>query len=277
MDSIFFLNLLEALSSSVLTVAIGSNIGAILGNKIRLNKLSQYNGKIISDCPLLVKLNSDEIKKQINYKKIEFLRPIIEKLENYISSQNLSTVYKNLQTIKIKWKPFMIMLGVAGTYESKSNTICYSLSSSIGHEALHMASSHYDKNDDIYFIGFKQYKRGFSIGEGINEGYTELLASRIYNKTGKPSAYKIEVKLVKLMEFFFDNPKDMESFYFNFDLPGLIKYLEQFAEKEDIIKLLKEIDKVNFNSSNCLSFLPYYSSIKSQITLYNWMIAHSNN
>lgn len=151
--------------------------------------------------------------------------------------------------------------------------IIYSVDTSLGPEFLHLASSYYDKENKTAFCGFRQK----SIGSGINEGYTELLASRIYNEDNKITAYYEEVKIAKLLEFFFDNPKDIENLYFNCNLSGLISYLENYAERSEIIKILLDIDYINSLSTSIgnLSSISKYLDI--QITLYNWFVAKNKD
>lgn len=278
MESAILIELMtKSFTATLLPIIISSNLTAILVNKIKLYRLSKYNGSIISECQPLIKFSSSEIKQKIDAEKIEFLKPIIEKLKNYTSEENLLTAYNNLQNIKVKRKPLLIIFGITGAYNVKTNSISYSLSNSIGHEFLHLASAYYEKKSKVIFGGFCQRKGMASIGDGINEGYTELLASRIYNKNGKPKSYESRVKVAKLIEFFFDEPKDMESLYFNFNLPGLIHHLEQFAKREDIIKLLLDIDNMHYSSFAIFNPLPSYLSIKIQLMLYNWFAAHNKN
>lgn len=109
-------------------------------------------------------------------------------------------------------------------------------------------------------------------------GYTELLASRIYNKNNKVQTYKLEVQIAKLMELFFDNPKDMEKFYFNHDLLGFVKYMEQFSTSKEIVNLLHEIDNIHHRSS-MITFNPFklYDCIKIQLKLYKMFISKNKD
>jgi len=179
-ESVFIQALLEGIQMFfVYNIAWDSSM--FVTNKIRFKKISEYDGCIVKDFSFIEDYDIQELKSAINQEKISQLSTIIMKLKNYTSEENLKTVYKNLSTVKIK-RNFMMMFETTGSYSSKKNTIKYFLSSALGHEFLHMSSSYYDSKNDISCVGFKQQKGVSLIGKGLNEGYTELLASRIYNK-----------------------------------------------------------------------------------------------
>ena len=61
----------------------------------------------------------------------------------------------------------------------------------------------------------------------------------------------------------------MESLYFKHNLPGFIHHLEQYTSRDNIIKLLLDIDQINSYSYSIYSAVPTIKSIKTQIYLYN--------
>ena len=191
--------------------------------------------------------------------------PYLEELEKNTSQDNLYRVYENLKDIKVKRNMLILLSASAGTYDSSSNTIEYVLKSSLGHEFLHLASSYYNEKSGLDLSGFEQYSYvdKVLIGTGLNEGYTELLATRLYNHD-KVSTHKNEVKIARLFEFFFDDKKEMEKYYFNHDLPGFINYMIQFEEKGKIIKLLLDIDTLY----RLIEPMKTYYSVKIQLQLY---------
>lgn len=273
MDNVILSELiLNTLKDSFIILAsltIGQSLAVSMINKINLKKISKYDGLTIKECTFTYNVASTErIKNKSGQKKLDDLLPLVEKLSSYTSKENLTTVYRNLISLKVKKKPMLLFAGTAGLYNIENNTIKYSLTSSLGHEFLHLASSYYDFETKMEYAGFDQRKNGFGIGRGLNEGYTELLATRIYNKNNKVEAYKLEVQIAKLLELFFDNPKDMEKFYFNHDLLGFVKHMEQFASTKEIVHLLLEIDNIHNRSS--ITFNPFglYDSIKIQLKLY---------
>lgn len=119
----------------------------------------------------------------------------------------------------------------------------------------------------MIFSGFRQNL----IGKGLNEGYTELLTSRMYKMNYKITHYKNEVKIARLFELFFDDYKTMENYYFRHNLFGFISYMEKFIPHDEIIKIICDIDKINLLDSD-INLVKFYYSTKVQITLYNWFI-----
>lgn len=89
----------------------------------------------------------------------------------------------------------------------------------------------------------------------FNEGYTELLAIRFFHKK-KPNTYRSFIKIASLLEQFFEKKEDMRNLYFNHNLFGFIHYMEQFAERKEILKLIFDMDKLNYYDS--LLMLPLY-------------------
>lgn len=259
--------ILNSLAQNILPLVVSINLGSILVEKIRVNKISK--GGVIKSCPFIDDLSLEERKKSIDEEKLKILLPLVEKLKDYTAPENLKAVYRNLSSIKIKRNIILLLGGIGGNYSPENNRIIYSLETLLAHEFLHLASSYYDHENKIIYSGFKQQKQDAVIGRGLNEGYTELLAFKIYDKN-KAGAYKSEVKLAKLLEFFFDDPKDMEKFYFNHDLPGFVHYLEQFAPRAEVIKLLIDIDSINISIKGTGNPLVAYNTVKTQVALYNW-------
>lgn len=138
-----------------------------------------------------------------------------------------------------------------------------------------MASSYYNKEKNKSYSGFAilENNKKINIGVGLAEGYTELLASRMHHNN-KFIIYKKCKQLAEIFEYFFDNPKDMENYYFNHNLPGFIKYMEQFASREEIIKIIVEIDIINCDN---LDITTTYYYTKIQLKLYNWFKEKNDN
>lgn len=236
------------------------------------------------EVPVLTKMRKTDYDKllELRYKKIskniedklninisnEKLAPLVEKLEERTSKENLTNVYHNIKNLELNKTALLYLIGWNGAYNAKNNEIKYSANKSLPHEFLHMASAFYDSNADVIYDGFLvSNKKQGKVGVGLNEGYTELLASRIY-RNGKVKSYKKEVKIASIIEQFFYNTKDMEDYYFNHDLPGFIFYMSQFAKKEELKKLIEDIDLVT-NTNQLLSQSPNYYYLKVLSRLNN--------
>jgi len=269
-------NILTIIIGYLLPVFITSNFITIINNKKRLKRISKYAGCLIKDGLDNKNYDISKLKQKINQEKVKKILPYVEKLSEYTSEENLKNIYLNLNTLKIKRNPFIIIYGINAGYSILKNEITYFDKNSIGHEFLHFSSSFYDNESGVVYGGFQQSKGMASIGQGLDEGYTELLASRIYNKNHKVGAYKSEVKIARLLEFFFSDKKEMEKYYFNHNLPGFIHYLEQFSSRDEVINLILAIDLVHHTSRKG-SVLPIYNSLKIQLKLYNWLISKCHN
>lgn len=249
------------------TIVYCNTLGISINRKLKLYKLSKYKGKIIIDQNDIFKKIENIPKDEINLIKGELLAPYVIKLREFIGDDELKIVYNNIKTLKtIRFLSPYIFLGATGIYDAKKNKIYYLSKNTLGHEFLHMASTTYDKTNNIIMGGFYQKKSKDSIGNGLDEGYTELLNSRLYNKKNKVQAYPGLVKINKMLELFFDDPKDMACLYFNSNLPGLIKQLEKYASREEIINLIIDMDNI-LNFSGGLGMI---KGAQLQIRLYNW-------
>ncbi|MBQ1813071.1 MAG: hypothetical protein II119_03915 [Bacilli bacterium] len=179
---------------------------------------------------------------------IEFANLITEKFPQ----EYLMKFYNNISNVKINKKNFTIINfytsplsaeKFSGYYNPRRNLIsinCNSTIVPIYHELFHMASTIY-KNGNIY-SGFSQSRRSNSMGDGINEGYTQLLSERYFGDIeGVKGTYPYITILVKELENIVGKEK-MESLYFNANLLGLIEELKQYFSEEDISKLISGFD-----------------------------------
>ena len=143
----------------------------------------------------------------------------------------------------------------------------------LSHEFLHMASS------NLYESGFNQIgaydsKDGKKIyvGRGLNEGYTELLNCRLFGYDLKKCTYMIPVKLTRLIETFFDNPRDMEKAYFNNDIAKVYLEFCKYGSNEEFWNLMNEMDSYAYAPVP----FDFINSIGTQMRLYK-VIKRSDN
>ena len=184
----------------------------------------------------------------------QYIYDIYYKLGSYTSKSNMHNAYKNIKTLQINKFDSNVF---AGRYNIKSNEILYSNISAIPHEFLHMSSAFYDYINNISYDGFAITSKEGKIGTGLNEGYTELLSSRIYN-CGRIDAYKKEVKTTSIIEQFFNNPKEMENYYFNHNLKGFIEYMTKYTSKEEMKNLIRNIDLITDTRGHFSNAPTYY-------------------
>ena len=87
----------------------------------------------------------------------------------------------------------------------------------------------------------KSKKASFAIGDGLDEGYTQLLSERYFGDV--EGVYTYLVKVVGLLEEAVGAEK-MTSLYLKADLPELINELKEYASEEEILRFLSALDFV---------------------------------
>ena len=75
---------------------------------------------------------------------------------------------------------------------------------------------------------------------GLNEGYTEVLCKRIFNK--RKTSYPTNYYMCKYIETLFDNPKKMEIAYFLNNIDAVIDKFLEYGTKEEFIEINKVLD-----------------------------------
>lgn len=267
-------NILELIGKFTGAVCI-YNVSMTALSKVKLKREKQYEQYLIREFPYVDPIPLEERKKRVNSEKNKELLFYIENLERFTDEENLKTAYRNLSTVDVKWQPYKIIYGTLGSYDAKKNQLKYALNDTLGYDFLNMCSTYYDVDSNEKQSGFS-WQKGFSlIGKGLNVGYTELLNARIYNED-LIEGHEKEARLAELIEFFFDDPKEMESLYFNHDLVGFIKHMEQFQDRDEVIKLIREMDQITF-LSRLGNPLPTYEYIKIQLKLYDWFKEKNND
>ncbi len=173
----------------------------------------------------------------------EFLS-ILSKRKNI----TLDNFYRNVH-------PYFIREGRFGRerlaeYDMFERIIYYAeeIRESIFHELLHMASSWrkgYTYTCGFQQIGYDEQENELTdIGAGLNEGYTQLLTERYFRYLGdRVGVYKVPVRLASYVEVLVGR-EQMESLFFEGNLEGLIEALERYAPREEVVRLLKNIDYV---------------------------------
>jgi len=244
-----------------------------IDSKLSLQKFKKYEECFIFDSNLIIaKINNLKIKNNFSD---EQLIPLLEKLKQCVLKSDLKIIYSKLENLKIKYQKTLRFIGIKGEYSVKENELRYSSLDSFGHELLHIASSIYDEESDIKLSGFRQFNEKVAIGTFLNEGYTELLASRIFYDN-KILQYEKSVRIAEILECFFDDPKDMMHLYFNCNLPGFIKHMEKYTSRNEIINLILEIDKIEFHS-NLIGPFKNIDYIRLQLKLYKLFVSKNND
>lgn len=147
------------------------------------------------------------------------------------------------------------------TFDYTTDPLCQE---TIFHELLHMSSAYLGKNKNA--IGFQQYVHMTAntehYGHSLNEGYTELLTKRYFNRRGNDRVeyYDEEQKIALKIEKIVGREKMIE-LYFKADLYGVVEELDKrgldgldiihradlasyFDDKKKIAALHEDLDRV---------------------------------
>lgn len=126
--------------------------------------------------------------------------------------------------------------------------------STLNHELLHLASSYISPDGKIVSCGLDQENETITLGTAINEGYTELLNCELFHVPEAKAVYEYQrfiiAQLLKIV------PKEeMNKFYFNGDLYGLITKLLDYNNPRRIKTFLTKADNVQYNQTKMTKFL----------------------
>ncbi len=199
-------------------------------------QINNYNPDNISEVYRdSVKLFLERIEKNFDKDSLKFLR-------RNISSLSVSK-YNEVNRLK-----FHAGEGTGAAYWVKENkVIIYEYDDiliSIFHELLHMSSSIH--KDGINYSGFSQTgPRNFRIGNGLNEGYTQLLCKRYFSDQKISDSYPYFVHYAKLLERIVGKDR-MQSYYMSADLRSLIEDLKQYSSEEEIMRFINNLDFIFF-------------------------------
>ena len=271
-------NIIAALSGLYMITYFIDNIFETPKNlkTLKLNKQKHSDVyKIIDDfsatnIPLDTSLdNIEQILQNLSYP--DELKEIIRTFKNYIEPVNFETCINRLGSLKINYvsllhdikKYSQNFCEIDGAYIPKDNTIdiykIFDKNSVLSHEFLHMASTGKKQTS-----GFCTLLDNIWIGNGLDEGYTELLNERIFNS--KHLSYTYNIEIIKILELFFDNPKDMEYAYFHNNIFIVYQTFLKYGTKEEFLSLLQTLDNLIETD------IPIYkkvTAIKAKINLYN--------
>ncbi len=199
--------------------------------------------------------------KQSNEAIYEFYRELTrhtspENLRNFVSNIQFATLDINDSKKKCVFQSF---------YDQTKNkiTIYTQLPETLTHDLLHLSSN----NQSAKTNGFHAYgtfkEDSYEIGNGLDEGYTEILNQRYFQQVAINSP-KL-VRLSSLIEKFYQNPKDMETDYFNACLENLILELTKSMDIKDAINIVLKIDYVAIHPNDHIF---YHKVINKLIELY---------
>lgn len=182
----------------------------------------------------------------LSYKAIEgyefsdLLKECIDHLEDVLDVKNKTYFHKNISNLKIKKLPDKIKDEAAcySPYRNRMELGNFKCKGDLSCELLHTAST--TKNFGLVFTGFCQHKHFNEFGNGLNEGYTQVLNNRYFTNENDNSHY-IEQVFAKCIEAMVGQD-EMERYYFMGELSFLLEDLEDYMKREDAEALIVSLD-----------------------------------
>ena len=223
-------------------------------NSYKLHR--DFKPKDISDIHLPPDLEPQNTEVDLNRFTEEAVKEVVEEFEHVIknefSPELTKLFYNNIENVRIKKSKGILLLGAEANYRCYTNKIKYSIITALYHELFHLSNSYYDEKKKVFYCGFAQHfnvkgrlNNNIYFGDGINEGYTEILTHRYFGKNHKlPKAYLLEVRIVEALEKIVGE-KEMEKLYMSANLMGLIENLKQYSSEEDILRFISSVDVVS--------------------------------
>lgn len=170
-----------------------------------------------------------------NDKTDKILNRFLDTMNKNFDKEDLKNLYDNIIWVLLKKK---FTFKNHGDYDLIDNVIKGNKEDVITHELLHLYSNPYDETNDSG--GFSYNIVDYSIGLGLDEGYTELLNRRYFNSETKTS-YENQIITCEYLEKIVDQ-KNMEKMYLNANLHGLIKELKKYYSLQEIERFIIAVD-----------------------------------
>lgn len=246
-----------------IAIGAGYTINLVI-ESVKKNIPIGVKAKFVSKSGILK--NKIEPKVIEDYSISEFLKfgefnKTIEKFQGILEQEftecNLDAFYKNIKTLKIEQKDMGLynklkhlkgQYGASGYYSIGKNKIRTDddndwsyVESTLFHELLHMATTR--RNSKTYFCGFKIRNKVASIGEGLNEGYTEFLTSCYFTRQ-RSYSYNSLQHMSSMIEGIVGG-KFMKNAFFSNDLNAVINELAKYSSREKVIEIILKMDKLN--------------------------------
>ncbi len=168
----------------------------------------------------------------------EIIEPCYQILKDNVTEDELLLVTNRIKDIRIKKGIFSLTEG--GHFNNSLSLIKYYDVKSLMHEFLHMASSYYNKDNNVWMCGFENNYKLLRIGHGLTEGFTELFASRLEKRDIR--SYKELTEICEMLEILFDHKDDARKLYFSCDLPSFINKLREYMTDDEVFNLIREMD-----------------------------------
>lgn len=192
-------------------------------------------------------IDSDRLSKS-KYKEVIY--NFISKMQSVMPEDNLHILFNNINSLVIEEsykkkrknkKEKKTKTYAYYAYQTNKITIFSKKEMYLYHELVHMATTIISNN--TFFSGFRQIskEKNFDIANALNEGYTQVFVKRYFNDFYDKNCYDVETDWMEKIENLVGKEK-MEELFTHTNLCGLIEELEKYETKENIMKIISEMD-----------------------------------
>ena len=225
---------------------------------LQFDQIPKDISKVVIPSSIEKKYNDIDYNQIKDLKFNDEINRFIHILKESFAEEHLTNLYNNINSVKINDRtkniiPSIISIDASGVYNYFNNTITIyddDFSVIIYHELFHLAS--YKEDENNRYNGFCQFGKSAtadSIGKGLNEGYTEVLANRYFpgeNNENIADAY-IYLKLIAKKVEEIIGKETMEGLYLDASLGGLVNELKKYSTDKEIMQFIADTDFINKN------------------------------
>lgn len=268
------INKLVKVKPSLLGLAVN-----ILKSPITKHKLIKENK--LENCQIIYETNGlkttrkyiQEPKQSKEMKQL--INEALERLSNDVSPQSMQIIKENLKDVsersglfdsikqeisrsggEYRTENHSIYINQITIHDSKVGELSHKkvkeyktkqlLRQLLSHELMHAASSHV--HNGLTTVGLSQeYQKQGRIGNGINEGYTDLISQRYFCNNDKdvvmPTGYTYPKAVSEITELIIGKQK-MLDFYFQGNLKGFIEELSKYQPESKVKQFILDLDTI---------------------------------
>lgn len=245
--------------------------------KLSLYKISNINPNVNVRIPKPI-TDKKKLYEKVRKKYDERISNLVIRYVKTLEANNLNfpMFYSNINTLKMKLfsekeKQEIKKMNCRGAYNTKNSELKFlnfDFEDYIDHELLHASTSVFDKKNKTAYCGFHLKNDTVDIGVGINEGYTQVINVRYFNKNS--SGYLFERVAVNIIEEFLGE-SEMLKLYSSYNLDGLISELSKYFYKDKVVKFIEDLDiACNSHKNNNVSPIELKASL---IRIQNFLCA----
>ena len=258
-------------------------VGSLASNVVQYKLVTKDAGKILNTKNFSIarhNINYGQIKKQYNEANKEF-QVYIEEYEKVLNSKphiNKQFYNKNISETTIYIYNIIDRIkahngaGLTVGYYDLSDKVIKLRKKIIRdkevffHELTHLANA--CKKDGIGYCGFSQYDKSTkkSIGDGLNEGFTELFVRKNFNLQGK--TYNCVYNSVEALTEIIGMEK-METLFFDCNLGGLVDEIKKYGVyEEEINRFILNLDYIVYERNSTLITSKQYKNCQKEVYMF---------